>query len=239
MIVFGLITNYYPRIIRSNQKNIPLSRYKVNVLSIEIPYINFLLFFIVTLGVGIYLFNLSNENSKIDKESKKDKKRRFLIVEKIKLWYSKIEIPQLKKRIVRKKSSKKYYVKHIIETITVFALFYTFYLGFSKGNTLCFFIVVSYYYLLSVDPKSIVEVVVKSICYPLLFVIVFAFSDVHQYYNFIQKISSNLFPYFISVLAIFFSLRDKLKNKRSFSLKHPLFFLFVYMVIVSITYFFV
>jgi len=238
MIVFGLLTKYYPKF--SNKKNIPLSYYRVKVFNFDFVYINFLFFFIITLGLGVYLFYFSNDDSFKKKTGFSVKKKRNSIVEKIKESYNKYETKNIiiQKTLVTK-SFKDNYVKHLVETITVFALFYTFYLGFSKGDTLYFFIIVSYYYLLSLDPKSIGEIVVKSICYPLLFVIVFAFSDTHQYYNFIQKISSNLFPYFVSALAIFFSLRDKLKNKRSFSLKHPLFFLFVYMIIVSISYNFV
>jgi len=60
MIVFGLLTKYYPKF--SNKKNIPLSYYRVKVFNFDFVYINFLFFFIITLGLGVYLFYFSNDD---------------------------------------------------------------------------------------------------------------------------------------------------------------------------------
>lgn len=129
---------------------------------------------------------------------------------------------------------KKNVVKHIVETLTVIALFFTFYFGFSKGYAFHFFVTLSYFYLLELEPKSMKEVIIKSICYPMIFLILFAIFSKHPYYDFIQKMSSNLLFYIMSIIIIYFSLRDKIKNNREFSLKHPLFWLFAYTIINSI-----
>ena len=67
MIFYGMITkDFYGDIYqkRKYQGNPPLSTYDVNFLGINIPYIYFLLFFLITLGIGIYFFVFKATKSK-------------------------------------------------------------------------------------------------------------------------------------------------------------------------------
>jgi uncharacterized membrane protein YidH (DUF202 family) len=58
MIFFGIVTKYFGEA-NYNRKfytDTPLNLYVVNFFGLEIPYVFFTLFFVVTLGIGIYLF---------------------------------------------------------------------------------------------------------------------------------------------------------------------------------------
>tara|TARA_B100000408_G_scaffold79946_1_gene60976 strand:+ start:2572 stop:2838 length:267 start_codon:yes stop_codon:yes gene_type:complete len=58
MIFFGIVTKYYngTRYNKRIYKKPTLELYDVNLFGLEIAYTYFLLFFIITLGIGIFLF---------------------------------------------------------------------------------------------------------------------------------------------------------------------------------------
>ena len=58
MIFFGLVTKYYDGTEYSKRiyKAPPLELYDVTLFGLEVSYIYFILFFVITLGIGIYLF---------------------------------------------------------------------------------------------------------------------------------------------------------------------------------------
>jgi hypothetical protein len=58
MIFFGIVTKYYDgtKYNKRIYKKPTLELYDVNLFGLEIPYTYFLLFFVITLGIGIYLF---------------------------------------------------------------------------------------------------------------------------------------------------------------------------------------
>lgn len=70
MIFFGIVTKYYngARYSRSIYKKPPLELYDVNLFGLEVPYTYFLLFFVITLGIGIYLFAFKTKNRNLMNE---------------------------------------------------------------------------------------------------------------------------------------------------------------------------
>lgn len=133
-----------------------------------------------------------------------------------------------------------------IEILTLFTLFFTFYMGYSIGYTLWFFLILPYYCLLKLSPKTLKEIIIKSISYPLIFLILFAlFQKVNGEtilgfefeMPFTYYLSQHFFPFILSALIIFFSQKHKFKNDTNFSFKHPLLWLAVLSIVIAIIHF--
>ncbi len=84
MLLFGIVTKDYNGTRYSTRKfnSPPMEYYEVTLFGIDFSYINFLLFFIILLGIGIYLLLFKNDQSfkNLIKKSKlyiKKKKRRL------------------------------------------------------------------------------------------------------------------------------------------------------------------
>lgn len=231
MIFFGIVTKDYNGALYNEliHKKPPLEVFDVNIFGIDISYIHFLLFFVITLGLGIYLFIYKNDNS--------IKKTDFIA--KIKLKLAEVENKNLSnKKFDNKGIKQNNLIIKIIELLTLFALFFSFYMAISGRNYL-FFIQLSYFYLLIINPKSLKELTLKSIFYPLIFLLIFALTSNHPYYNLIQKISSNFLFYLICSLLTFFALRHKFQTNSKFSFKHPLFWITLLFTISEISRYFI
>src|SRR5690606_35824105 len=83
MIFFGIVTKDYngARYNKRIHKKPPLEVFDVNIFGFDISYVHFLLFFVITLGIGIYLFIYKNDDS-IKKRIKKPD-----FIHKVKLKY--------------------------------------------------------------------------------------------------------------------------------------------------------
>jgi hypothetical protein len=254
MLIFGIITKDYNR---NGYENPPLKWYNVDVFGTSFDYVNFLLFFIIILGIGIYLLIYKNDQSLknivkspivfIQKKNRKYgnikiNKPEFL--DKIKNKYSEFENSKLlKKEVVKTELPKKDQATSIVGVVTSVAMIFTFYMAMTVGFSLWFFIIYAYYHYLTLAPKSKKEITLKSIGYPLIFLILFSinekengetimgmdFENPLSYY-----FSKHFIPFIIGVIIMFFSLRKQLGNKPKFNIKNPLFWISLICILVSV-----
>lgn len=226
MLVFGLMTKDYDGSYYNNKQKIPpLDLFDVSLFGWDISYKNFMLFFIITLGVGVYLMVYkSDENLKegLKNLKKSIKAPKFLVGSKSKdKIYEKKHSTVLPENAV--KGENRAIIK-IVEVITLFALVFTFYMSVKKGFSLWFFIILSYFYYLILEPKSIKQIRLKAFFYPLPFMLIIASAESGDiYYRFLYYLSKHMLPYLTSVAIIFFTQKHKLYSKPNFSFKHTLF----------------
>jgi hypothetical protein len=111
------------------------------------------------------------------------------------------------------------------------------------GFYLCFFIIYSYYHYLTLAPNSKKEILIKSLFYPLFFLVLFSliekgsgetimgmeFERPLTYY-----LSKHFFGFIICVIIMFFTLRKQLGNKPKFSIKNPFFWVLLICFLKSI-----
>lgn len=201
-----------------------ISDYKLKFLWIDFSYEVVFTFFLILLALSVYLIIYKDDEELKFLYSSTSKKTRNFITSKVSSRKLKIQPNQNKQKpeqsIVNTKSSDvNLKITRFIELMSLTVLVF----GFFNNEILLFFIVLPFYLLLSFKPKNKKDILKKAFLIPLLFVIGFAFLSNHPYYNFIQKISSNLVYYAISSILIYFTLTYELKHKRGFSFKHPLF----------------
>lgn len=115
--------------------------------------------------------------------------------------------------------------KSKLSTFILIYIVLVLFVSFLINDKFLFFIFLPFYFFVNFKPKSYKDVYIKTFLNPLYFVLLFAFFRSEPHYNIVQNISSNLVYYVISAILIYFTLRDKLKNKREFSFKHPLFWI--------------
>lgn len=240
MIIYGLATKHYDGTYYSKReyKSEPLEYFDVIIFGFNYSYINFLLFFIITLGVGIYLLIYNNDQS-IKNAVKKPK-----LFDKIKSKYSAFETKSLPKQEQTEltettEETRIAKVPTAVNLITLLALFFTFYLGVTSGFTLWFFIILSYYYYITLRPKTKKSLILKAIGYPLIFWILFSIILSEDIYSsrFTYMLSKNFIPFLISVIVIYFSQIRRFGNPPHFNKKSPLFWISVLCLIVSIVRF--
>ena len=169
MLIFGIITkdyngNYY----QDEYETPPLKWYDVDLFGMSFDYVNFLLFFIITLGIGIYLLVYLNDQSikstvKKPKEfilkriqnSDKRKINKPEFLNKLKNKYSEYESSNLpEKKIEKAEKSKEDKATSIVGMITIVAIIFTFFMATKVGFSLWFFIIYAYYQFLTLAPKS-------------------------------------------------------------------------------------
>jgi len=264
MLIFGIITKdyneeyYLASYDNPLLENPPLKWFDVELFGMSFGYVNFLLFFIITLGIGTYLLFYKKDQSLkkiikkpafLNKVKSKNSYREIKInkpefLDKIKNKYSNFEKANLPNKEVDKiESPKEAKALRIVGIITLFALFFTFFMATKVGFSLWFFIILSYYHFITLAPKSKKEITIKSISYPLIFLILFSifekgngetimgmeFERPLTYY-----LSKHFIPYIIGVIIMFFSLRKQLGNKPKFSIKSPLFWVALICFLASI-----
>lgn len=279
MLIFGVLTREYtnsPYVNgRYESKNSLLKWYEVNVFGMSFDYVNFLLFFIITLGLGIYLMVYSNDQTLKDKfkkltifnkinskfseskkniESKKDlnhndqtpenKEKKPNLFDKVKTRFSKLKKKRVpNKAIALEDLNQNNEIITNVRNITWMALLFTGYMAFQIGFSLWFFIILPYYYFIKLIPKSKIVLVLKSIGYPLIFLIGFALNE--EGIN--NSSSNNLFDYglayyfakhflgfIFSFITILISQLIRYNKPPKFSLKNPLFWLALLSLIFSI-----
>lgn len=193
--------------------SIPLRYYDVNFFGIEIPFKSFIFFFTITLGVGIYSFIFEKELSV--------KIRKPLFLSKMKASYLKYK----RKHTAIDKEDIKLQNKYqkTVEVITFLSLLFTFYLAIESMYSMWFFIILSYFYLLVLKPKSNNGIILKAIFYPLIFVVIINGLTYNEYYSIPYNLSRFILQYLISVAIIIFTQLRKFKNGYKFDFKHPLF----------------
>lgn len=258
MLIFGVLTkdyngNYY----KNKYEKPPLKWYDVDVFGISFDYVNFLLFLIIILGIGVYLLIYKNDQSlkelikkpklfiqKKIKSSGNIKINKPEFLEKIKNKYSEFESSNLpKKEIEKLEVPKEDRATSIVGIVTIVAIIFTFYMAVKVGFSLWFFIIYAYYHYLTLAPKSKKEITLKSIFYPLIFLILFSlfekgggetimgmeFERPLTYY-----LSKHFIGFIICVLIMFFSLRKQLGNKPKFNIKNLLFWISLICFLISI-----
>jgi hypothetical protein len=259
MLIFGIITKDYNHYDYqySNYKEPPLEWFDVNIFGISFDYINFILFFIIILGIGIYLLIYKNDQSL--KKSIKNPRRLIQekfktsgnvkinnpeFLEKLKNKYTEFESSNLpKKEIEKAEQPTEDRATSIVGMVTIVAIIFTFFMATKVGFSLWFFIIYAYYHYLTLAPKSKKEITIKSISYPLIFLILFSLFEKGggetimgmeidrplTYY-----LSKHFIGFVICVLIMFFSLRKQLGNKPKFSIKNPLFWISLICFLISI-----
>lgn len=257
MLIFGIVTkdyngNYYKK---SRYNSPPLEHYEVTLFGIDFSYINFLLFFIIVLGIGIYLLLYKNDqslknlvkNPKLFIQGKIEKSEKRIInkpefLDKIKTKYSEFENKSLpnKELDIKQNSVKTSRVLSIVGTVSLFALFFTFFMASKMGFSLWFFIILSYYHFITLTPKSKKEILIKSIGYPLIFLFILMLiesGDLYDWNRNVYGLSKHFIPFLICVLIMFFTQRKRFDNPPKFSIKNPLFWISFLCLIISIVRF--
>lgn len=222
MLVFGYMTKDYNDIYYRKKKfDAPLEWYDVSLFGLEIDYKSYMLFFILVLGIGVYLliFKTDEQIKSIFKFYKQNSSKVTELKENIELQKPKQvrDIKKVNESIVK-----------IVEVVTLLGLFLTFYIGTSRQYSLWFFIILSYFYFLILKPKSMKQIVIKSILYPLIFLVIFTLAGSEDAYNWSSNMyfmSKHIIPFLISVGIIFFTQRHKLIKQPSFSFRSPLFWI--------------
>lgn len=234
MLIFGLITkdyngNYY----KHKYVSPPLKWYDVNIFGMSFDYVNFLLFFLITLGIGIYLLIYKND------KSLKNGIKKPAIYDSIKNKYSEFENKSLpNKELDNKKDIENdERILSIIGTVSLFALFFTFFMAYKTSFSLWFFIILAYYHNISLTPKTKREIIIKSIGYPLIFLFIFMSFESGDLYDLnknLYGLSKHFIPFLICVLIMVFTQRKRFGKKPEFNLKSPLFWASAICLLVSI-----
>lgn len=232
MLVFGLISKDYDGSYYYNKHKIPpLDLYDVSLFGWDIDYKGYMLFFILILGLGVYLLIF-----KTDEQIRSILKSPKMNLNKMAEFKGKLKA-QEPKQVQNTKKVNETVVK-IVEVVTVLALFLTFYVGTSRQYSLWFFIILSYFYFLILKPKSLKQVVIKSIFYPFIFLMIFTLAGSEDAYNWSSNtyyMSKHVIPFLVSVGIIFFTQRHKLNNQTSFSFLNPLFWLALACFLIALT----
>lgn len=232
MLVFGLFTKDYEDLYyRKKKYDAPLEIYDVSLFGLDIDYKSYMLFFILILGIGVYLliFKTDTQLKSVFRIPKVD-------LRKVKEFKEGLEVSQPNK-VQNTKNGYELIIK-IIEIFTLIALLITFYIGTSRQFSLWFFIILSYFYFLILQPKSMRQIVIKSILYPLIFLVIFTLAGSEDAYNWSSNMyfmSKHIIPFLISVGIIFFTQRNKLKNRQTFSFRNPLFWISLLCTIVAVS----
>lgn len=237
MLIFGIITkdyngNYY----KHEFEKPPLKWYDVDFFGMSFDYVNFLLFFIITLGIGIYLLVYKND------QSLKSIVKKPAIYDKIKSKYSELENNNLPNKELDTKAELGKYDRtlSIVGTVTLFSLFFTFFMASKMGFSLWFFIILSYYHYITLTPKSKKEILIKSIGYPLIFLFILMLiesGDLYDWNRNVYGLSKHFIPFLICVLIMFFTQRKRFGNPPKFSIKNPLFWVSLLCLVISIVRF--
>ncbi|WP_166387985.1 hypothetical protein [Polaribacter sp. 11A2H] len=227
----------------------PLKYIEVKFLGIKFDYVNFLFFFIITLGIAIYLFIYTEDQliknkirkltffnrgkNKHNNELLKEKQNDYSNFEEIKLKHKESET------IITQKKDKNL---SIVLKIIFVALLFTFFMAIETGFSLWFFIILPYYFYISLKPKSKDEILIKSIFYPLFFLIIITVSHtekVNSMYEmpFLYNLSKHLIFYVTSVLIIFFTQKSRFGKLPKFNSKNPLFWISLISFIISFSHF--
>lgn len=254
MLIYGLLKNYS----HNGDPDIPLNGFNVDIFGTTFDYDNYLMFFIITIGIGIYLFIFINDQSiknifkkprflnktKSQNSDDKFKIKKVNFLDKLKSKYSEFEKKNLpNKEIEKTELPKEDRATSIVGMVTIVAIIFTFYMAIKVGFSLWFFIIYAYYHYLTLAPKSKKEITIKSIGYPLIFLILFSifekgngetimgieFERPLTYY-----LSKHFIPFIIGVIIMFFSLRKQLGNNPKFSIKNPLFWVALICFLASI-----
>jgi hypothetical protein len=239
MLLFGLITKNFNGNYDLKQytfESPPLIWFEVYVFGISFNYLNFLLFFTITLGIGIYFLVYKDDN-----EIKSYIKKPVFFEKLLNKYYeferkSLITTVPIETEVVDKTLS-------IVQIITVFALLFTFFMSFKFGFSLWFFIILAYYHYISLNSISKKQIIIKSISYPLIFLIIISAiqsskgEDIMGY-RFERPITFylglHLIGYFLCVLIMLFTLLKRFKSPPKFSYTYPLFWLSSICLIISV-----
>ena len=237
MLVYGLITKDYDGSYFNNKQKIPpLDLFDVSLFGWDVDYKNYMLFFIIILSVGAYLYIFKTDESlKTVFKGLNFKPKMPKISNELKLKYKKYEKKHTQTVEISKQDNKQNNIVTLVEVVTFLAMGFTFYMGVETGFSLWFFIILSYFYYLVWKPKSIRQILIKAILYPLIFMILFTLSESSRviYFSFFYQMSRHILPYLISVIVIFFTQRHKLNNQPSFSFRNPLFWISLLCLIVA------
>ncbi|MBU2930164.1 hypothetical protein [Winogradskyella psychrotolerans] len=240
MLIFGIITkDYYGErvyLIRRRLEEAPLRLLDVQIFGISFDYRNFLLFFIVTLGIGIYLFVYKND------KSLKNGIKKPAVYASLKNKYSKFENKSLPNKELDAKIDlgNESRTLSIVGTVSLFALCFTFFMAYKTSFSLWFFVILSYYHHISLKPKTRKEILVKSIGYPLIFLFLFMIIDSGDLYDLsrnLSGLSKHVIPFLIGVLIMFFTLRKRFEKEPAFNIKSPLLWVSTICLLVSIVRF--
>lgn len=239
MLLFGLITKDYTGdrdVLKHNgYDSPPLKWLEVNIFGISFDYINFLLFFTITLGIGIYFLVYKND-AEIKRLTKKPK-----FIDTLLNKYYEFERKSLvtSEPIETEKGDK---ILSIVQIITVIALLFTLYMSIKVGFSLWFFIILSYFHFISLNSKSKKQIIIKSISYPLIFLLLISSiqaSEGEMIMGYKVKMSINYYigkhiiGFLICVSIMIFILLKRFKNPPKFSAKNPLFWIATICFIIS------
>ena len=216
MLVFGVFTKDHNNLYYRKKKiSPPLEVYNVDLFGLEVSFKAYLLFFIIILGIGIYLFVFKNDlTNRVPFAS---------FFQKLKSSYLKYEGKNTKiqqENIINLQSNKH---QKTVEVVTFLSLLFTFYLAIELGYSICFFVTLSYFYLLVLKPKSVSNVILKAVFYPLIFVIILNGLTHNDNYSIQYNVSRFILQYLITTAIIIFTQLRKLKKGYEFNFKHPLF----------------
>ena len=231
MLLFGLITKDYIGdrydLKHNGYDSPPLRWLEVNFFGISFDYINFLLFFTITLGIGIYFLVYKND-IEIKSLIKKPK-----FIDTLLNKYYEFERKSLVTTapIETEKADK---TLSIVQITTVIALLFTFFMSIKVGFSLWFFIILSYFHFISLNSKSKKQIIIKSISYPLIFLILISSiqaSDGEMIMgyrvemSFSYYIGKHIIGFIVCVAIMIFTLLKRFKNPPKFSAKNPLFWI--------------
>lgn len=259
-LIYGIFAKYdnIPDNYYFGENEVPLKYFDVDIFGISFDFLNFFLFLLISFGIGVYLLIYKNDQSlkKLFKKPKfftktksqnsddKFKIKKINFLDNLKSKYSEFENKNLSNKEVEKTElPKEDRATSIVKMVTIVAIIFTFYMATKVGFSLWFFIIYAYYHYLTLAPKSKKEITIKSIGYPLIFLILFSifekgngetimgmeFERPLSYY-----LSKHFIPFIIGVIIMFFSLRKQLGNKPKFSIKNPLFWISLICFLISI-----
>ena len=216
MLVFGIFTKDHNNLYYRKKKiSPPLEVYNVDLFGLEVSFKAYLLFFIIILGIGIYLFVFKNDiSNKILPTS---------FFQKLKSFYLEYEGNNTAIQQENSATSQSNKYQRTVEVITFLSLLFTFYLAIELGYSIWFFIILSYFYLLLLKPKSVSNVILKAVFYPLIFVVIINGLTHNDNYSIQYNVSRFILQYLIAVAIIIFTQLRKLKKGYEFDFKHPLF----------------
>lgn len=240
MLIFGIITKDYTGtyydLKAHGYKTPPLKLFDVNVFGMSFDYVNFLFFFVITLGIGIYFLIYKND------KALKSAIKKPALYNKVKAKYSEFETKSLPNKELDKNenSVKNGRILSIVGTVTLFSLFFTFFMAYKTSFSLWFFIILSYYHYITLTPKSKKEILIKSIGYPLIFLFILMLiesGDLYDWNRNLYGLSKHFIPFIICVIIMFFSQRKRFGIAPKFSVKNPLFWVSLLCLIISIVRF--
>lgn len=237
MLIFGMITKDYNGDYYKHIHNEPtLKFFDVNFFGLSFGYVNFMFLFTMFLGIGVYLFFYKDDQS-IKRIIKRPKLRK-----RIKTKHFEVESTSLPKEEFNEiELTKKNRTLTIVRVLTVFALTFTLYMATNMGFSLWFFIIFAYFHLISLTSKSKKEILIKSMVYPLVFLMIIILPkqsvmiygmEIEQPFSY--KLSNHLLPFIIGVVLMYISQRRRFGNPPRFSLKSPLFWVSLLCLIISV-----